>query len=72
MIVHQETFSAELDAEFDTADLSDFVESAVLASGVKRGTATLFNPGSTGGLTTIEYEGGCLADLKAALGARRV
>lgn len=67
MIVHHETFSAELDEEFGTADLSDFVAEAVRKSGVDHGTATMFNAGSTGGLTTIEYEAGCLADLRAAL-----
>lgn len=67
MIVHhhQETF--ELKAKFDAVDLSNLVEQAVHASKVRDGTITLFNPGSTGGITTIEYESGCLADLEKAL-----
>ena len=67
MIVHhyQETF--DLKAKFDAADLSGLVEQAIRESKVREGTITLFNPGSTAGITTIEYESGCLADLEKAL-----
>jgi secondary thiamine-phosphate synthase enzyme len=34
---------------------------------VKSGTVTVFCPGSTGGLTTIEYESGVMADLRQTL-----
>jgi secondary thiamine-phosphate synthase enzyme len=44
-----------------TAQLSECVERAGLASGV----LTVFVPGATAGLTTIEYEPGLLADLPA-------
>ena len=37
----------------------------VRESGVKDGTVTVFVPGSTGGVTTIEYEGGVLGDLQS-------
>ncbi|MGB2629681.1 MAG: secondary thiamine-phosphate synthase enzyme YjbQ [Candidatus Omnitrophota bacterium] len=46
-----------------TSECQDFIDS----SGLKNGTITVFNPGSTGGLTTIEYEPNLVKDLKDAL-----
>ncbi len=46
-----------------TPDCRDMVQSA----GIKNGVMTVFNPGSTGGLTTIEYEPNLVKDLKNAL-----
>jgi len=39
-------------------DLTGDVQSAVAKSGVEDGAAVVFNVGSTGGITTIEYEPG--------------
>jgi secondary thiamine-phosphate synthase enzyme len=47
----------------DIHDITDLVRDHVAASGVASGTVTVFVPGSTGGLTTIEYEPGLLKDL---------
>ena len=46
----------------DIQDISGTVENAVAQSGLKNGTATVFCPSSTSGVTTIEYESGCLSD----------
>jgi secondary thiamine-phosphate synthase enzyme len=46
----------------DLKDLTGSVDKKVIAHGLKNGTVTLFVPGSTGGLTTIEYEGGLIRD----------
>ena len=43
-----------------TSDLIDCVE----RSGISEGIASLFVPGSTAGLTTIEYEPGVVRDLQ--------
>ncbi len=51
----------------DVQDITTQVTQAVYDSGVKAGIVTLFCPGSTGGLTTIEYEGGVVADLQQIL-----
>ncbi len=48
----------------DTHDITNAVARAVAESGLTSGTATLFCPGSTSGLTTIEYEEGAVADLR--------
>jgi secondary thiamine-phosphate synthase enzyme len=47
----------------DTQDITSQVEEAVRASGLGDGVVTVFCPGSTGGLTTIEFESGVVHDL---------
>ncbi len=48
--------------EGDLLDISDEVSGAVFETGLKNGVATVFVTGSTGALTTIEYEDGLLKD----------
>ena len=48
----------------DIQDISGAVENAVAQSNIKDGTVTVFCPSSTSGVTTIEYESGCLSDLR--------
>jgi len=48
----------------DMHDITDQVAGAVVESRLKSGTVTIFCPSSTSGLTTIEYESGCLSDLR--------
>ena len=45
-------------------DITDQVARHVTDSGLKNGTVTLFTPGSTSALTTIEYESGAVRDLQ--------
>lgn len=45
-------------------DLTAQTAEAVASSGLKAGIVTLFVPGSTAALTTIEYESGALRDFK--------
>lgn len=45
-------------------DLTPQVREFVRRSGVQEGTASLFVPGSTAGLTTLEYEPGVVRDLQ--------
>jgi secondary thiamine-phosphate synthase enzyme len=51
----------------DIIDVTERVEDLVKKSRLTNGIATVFIPGSTAGVTTVEYEGGLLTDLKAAL-----
>lgn len=48
-------------------DLTPEMKSAIDQSGVRSGTVTAFIPGSTGGITTIEYEPGLLQDIPELL-----
>ncbi len=47
----------------DIVDITSRLQGAVRTSGLSAGTITAFVPGSTGGLTTMEYEPGLLKDL---------
>ncbi len=51
----------------DIEDLSAEVERFVETSGIQEGWVLIFVPGSTAGLTTIEYESGALSDLRRAI-----
>lgn len=48
----------------DIIDITGQVVNAVSKAGLKNGLATVFVSGSTGGLTTVEYEPGLVKDLK--------
>jgi secondary thiamine-phosphate synthase enzyme len=50
----------------DTHDITDQVAGSIEESRLETGMATVFVPGSTAGVTTIEYEPGAVADLRAA------
>jgi secondary thiamine-phosphate synthase enzyme len=65
-MIHREEFEVRTKGETQVIDLTEKVRAAVGNSGVREGTVHLFVPGSTAGLTTIEFESGCVADLKAA------
>ncbi|MDV2503938.1 MAG: secondary thiamine-phosphate synthase enzyme YjbQ [bacterium] len=51
----------------DIHDITDRVAKAVTKSGLAGGVAVVFVPGSTAGLTSIEYEPGAVADLSEAI-----
>jgi len=48
----------------DSFDITNNVADALAKSGVQNGIVTLFTPSATSGLTTIEYESGCLSDFR--------
>ncbi len=56
-----------LGAEFGPRDVTDEVAALVAESGVRDGAVVVSLIGSTGAVTTIEYEDGALADLRRAL-----
>ncbi len=51
----------------DVLDLTADVESFVAATGIVDGWVTVFVPGSTGAVTTIEFESGAVNDFKRAI-----
>lgn len=56
----------KLDTKGDTEiiNITDNVQEAVTETKLSNGTVTVFVPGSTGGITTVEYEPGLVEDLK--------
>ncbi|MGC9310939.1 MAG: secondary thiamine-phosphate synthase enzyme YjbQ [Candidatus Aenigmatarchaeota archaeon] len=51
----------------DIVDISGQVKKIVKESGVKDGVCIVYLAGSTGAITTIEYEGGAISDLRRVL-----
>ncbi|MFC1548521.1 secondary thiamine-phosphate synthase enzyme YjbQ [Candidatus Omnitrophota bacterium] len=51
----------------DVIDITPECQDIIDATDLEDGIITIFNPGSTGGLTTIEYEPNLVKDLKDAL-----
>ena len=51
----------------DVLDITPELRRAVGESGIREGIVCVASPGSTAGITTIEFEPGAVADLKAAL-----
>jgi secondary thiamine-phosphate synthase enzyme len=66
MVITRE-LSLHTQGNCDVQDITPQVQGAVRDSGLQAGIATVFCPGSTGGLTTIEYESGVVADLRQVL-----
>ena len=62
-----ETISISTKGFGDIIDITPRVISCMKKAGIAEGLVTLFCPGSTGALTTIEYEPGVLRDLQEAL-----
>ena len=53
--------------EVELVDITANVNSALRESAITEGIVTIFVPGATGAVTTIEYEPGLLSDLPRAL-----
>ncbi|HSF83214.1 MAG TPA: secondary thiamine-phosphate synthase enzyme YjbQ [Anaerolineales bacterium] len=60
------TYSVQLTTrgEADVLDITDQVAHTIQESGLQNGIVTVFCPSSTSALTSLEYEPGCVSDLK--------
>ena len=58
------SISFQTSGDCDIVDITPQVTRQVTESGINSGTVTVFVPGSTAGVTTIEYESGLVADLQ--------
>ncbi|MBP2030727.1 secondary thiamine-phosphate synthase enzyme [Methanohalophilus levihalophilus] len=67
MAVYSDDFSFEMAKGTDIVDITSRILESVESSSVKNGIVCVFSPGSTGALTTIEYEPGLVHDLGNAL-----
>lgn len=64
MVVKSGTINLNTNGNADVLNITDQVSRIVGESDLKDGVVTIFTPSSTSGLTTIEYESGCLSDLR--------
>jgi secondary thiamine-phosphate synthase enzyme len=63
----QENLRISTRGNCDVVDISAHVSRIVSGSGVQTGIVNVSGVGSTLGVTTLEFESGCVADLKRAL-----
>jgi len=63
MAVVRETFSLSTRGDAEVIDITSEVSAAVGRSGLDAGTVTVFVPGATASVTTIEYEPGLVEDM---------
>ena len=67
MKVHSDSIPVETRGHSDMIDITDSLRQCLKRSEIRNGTATVFVPGSTGALTTVEYEPGLVEDIPAVL-----
>jgi secondary thiamine-phosphate synthase enzyme len=67
MPIAQSHLELQTTADTDVVDLTPDISDFLAGSGVEEGILVIFVPGSTAGVTTIEYETGAVADLKRAV-----
>jgi len=65
--VHTAEIGLSTAGDADVIDVTGRVEAVVAESGASEGVATVFVRGSTAAVTTMEYEPGGVADLRALL-----
>jgi secondary thiamine-phosphate synthase enzyme len=64
---HVRRWTFKLDEEFGHRNISPEIRALVEDSGIQSGLVTAHLTGSTGAITTIEYEPGAIKDLRRAL-----
>jgi secondary thiamine-phosphate synthase enzyme len=64
MSVTTDTINLHTKGHADAHDITNRVAQLVRDTGLQNGTVTVFCPSSTSALTTIEFEDGCLQDLR--------
>ncbi|GJM40742.1 MAG: hypothetical protein DHS20C20_10240 [Ardenticatenaceae bacterium] len=64
MTVQTESIRLQTKGDADILDITAQVTTAVRNTNLRDGTVTIFCPSATSALTTIEYESGCISDLR--------
>ena len=64
MPVESLTIQLSTQGNADIQDITIGIAEAVMNSEIDNGIVTVFCPSATSGLTTIEYESGCVSDLQ--------
>jgi len=67
MDIITKTLDFQTQGNTDIIDITDDVQRALKEANLKEGTITVFVPGATGAVTTIEYESGLIEDLTSAV-----
>jgi secondary thiamine-phosphate synthase enzyme len=67
MVFQNQNIVVQTTGNTDILDITSQVAGALRKSSVQNGAVTLFIPGSTAALTTIEFESGVINDLRNAI-----
>jgi secondary thiamine-phosphate synthase enzyme len=67
MSVFYDEINIETNGEVDIVDITEDIQKIINKSKIKDGIICVFVPGSTGTITTIEYEPGLMKDFPRAL-----
>jgi len=67
MMLYRKVIEFNTKGENDFIDLTNIVQRIIDESDIKNGIVNIFVPGSTGAVTTMEYEPGLKKDLASAL-----
>lgn len=62
--VKTHTIMVPTNGEIDIIDITEQIQEFVRKTGIQEGNVTIFHPGSTAAITSIEYEEGLVQDLK--------
>ncbi len=69
MATYQKSFRLSTKGHCHVINIDSDVQKIVQASGIRSGIINVSGRGSTLGITTLEYEPGCVSDLERALNA---
>lgn len=64
MAVITKHLQLETDGNGAVLNITDAVQNCIADSGLRDGVVTIFTPSATSGITTLEYEAGCVQDLQ--------
>jgi secondary thiamine-phosphate synthase enzyme len=64
MTVFTKYISLETEGNCDVLNITDSVQKCITDSGLGDGVVTIFTPSATSGITTLEFESGCIQDLQ--------
>jgi secondary thiamine-phosphate synthase enzyme len=67
MAIYTREIEVDAKADVDLHDITPQVSKVLRDSGLRNGIVTVFVPGATGAVSTIEYEPGLLKDIPRAL-----
>ncbi len=67
MVVETKTISVSSGREMEIIDITEKIDEIIRKSKIKEGSATIFVPGSTGSVSTIEFEPNLVKDMKSAM-----
>lgn len=64
MAVETRYIPVETGGDGDILDLTQDIQNQINSSGINDGVVTIFTPSATSGITTLEFEPGCVKDLQ--------